>query len=84
VTSLTIAGRPAARKGGGLAPSSNQAYKPTLLCVEQDRADFESWIRLDCLADLQGGAANAEALGCNSALFDFETSLILPRDTPAL
>jgi hypothetical protein len=31
VTSLTIAGRPAARKGGGLAPSSNQAYKPTLL-----------------------------------------------------
>jgi hypothetical protein len=31
VTSLTIAGQPAARKEGGLAPSSHQAYKLTLL-----------------------------------------------------
>jgi len=52
VTSLTIAGRPAARKGGGLAPSSDQVYKLTPLRVEQDRVDFESRLRLDGFPDL--------------------------------
>jgi hypothetical protein len=30
----------------------NNAFEPTPLCGERDRADFEGWFRLDSFADL--------------------------------
>jgi hypothetical protein len=41
----------------------NNAFEPTLLCGERDRADFESWIRLDSIPALAVRRGSMLAVG---------------------
>jgi hypothetical protein len=41
----------------------NKPLELTPLRVERDRPDFESWNQLDGFSDLQGGAAQRQAVG---------------------
>jgi hypothetical protein len=41
----------------------NNAFEPTPLCGEQDRADFDSWIRLTSILDLSVRRGSMLAVG---------------------
>jgi hypothetical protein len=41
----------------------NKPLELTPLRFEQDRSDFASWMLLDCIPDLQGGAAQRQGVG---------------------
>jgi hypothetical protein len=40
----------------------NKPLELTPLRVEQDRGDFEAWFPLTCFPDLEGGAAQRQAV----------------------
>jgi hypothetical protein len=63
VTSLTIAGKPTARKDGGLAPSSDQAYKLTPLAASEIVAILSAEFSSTAFPVYQCGAAQRQAVG---------------------
>ena len=58
----------------------NKPLELTPLRVERDRADFEGWFPFNCIPDLQGGAAQRQAVGLDDNSFDLGgTSIGLVR-----